>query len=378
MTWDVWQVSPFVTSIFFILGVFTLYQVLFDWMKSVIAVKKWPIDTEKMRSWFGVVYMLVFVYSTQLTMVGKSTSWEFMNFQLIALVFCAYFLTIKIPLRWFIPIILFYMVMNSSIGYWESWCHATTIISFYYSLNYVRSNSNRQRLVHPFLQYILAGGAYGALLWFWVKIKFSLDMTSVVEGWVYLVLFEILLYSYVRMLLRENELMGHLLAFANHDALTKTENYAAYTAEMDYLFDNSHRNKLNLAMMMFDIDHFKTVNDNYGHLAGDKVLQNVVEVVQTVIDENDPNVKLYRTGGEEFNVVFPNYDLDATEPIVREIFMALNHIDVDIGIKKISISISIGVSEAKLTDKVPNDFYSRVDENLYHSKKNGRMQITAV
>lgn len=378
LTWSVWQVSPLITSIFFILGVFTLYQVLFDWMKSVIEVKKWPIDTEKMRSWFGVVYILIFVYSTQLTMVGKSSSWEFMNFQLIALVFCAYFLRIVIPLRWFVPIVLIYMGFNGSLGYWESWCHATTIISFYFSLNYVRSNSNRRRLVHPFLQYLLVGIAYGGLLWFWVKIKFSLGTATFFEGWVYLILFEILLYSYVRMLLRENELMGHLMKFANHDALTKTENYAAYANEMKYLFDNSHRNKLNLSMMMFDIDHFKVVNDTYGHLAGDKVLQHVVEVVQTVIDENDPNVKLYRTGGEEFNVVFPNYDLDATEPIVRQIFMALNHSEVDIGIKKISISISMVVSEVSTEDKVPNDFYSRVDANLYHSKKNGRMQITAI
>lgn len=130
-------------------------------------------------------------------------------------------------------------------------------------------------------------------------------------------------------------------------------------------------------MMMFDIDHFKHVNDTYGHLAGDKVLQHVADVAQTIIDANDPKVKFYRTGGEEFNVVFPGYDLESTKDIVDEIFMALNHLPIDINGKKIYISISMGVSSLSAKDIQPNDLYSRVDGNLYHSKNNGRTQITA-
>lgn len=179
------------------------------------------------------------------------------------------------------------------------------------------------------------------------------------------------------MLLRESRLRGHLVEFANHDALTKAQNYAAYDSEIKYLFANSRHNNLNLSMMMFDIDRFKHVNDTYGHLAGDQVLKNVAETVQTVIDATDPKVKLYRTGGEEFNVIFPGYDLPSTEPIVREMFAALNHMIVNDSGKSIDITISMGVSSIARTDVTPNDFYARVDKNLYHSKKNGRMQITA-
>jgi len=107
------------------------------------------------------------------------------------------------------------------------------------------------------------------------------------------------------------------------------------------------------------------------------VLQHVVDVVQTVINANDSKVKLYRTGGEEFNIIFPDYDLESAKIFVKEIFNALNHLQVNLVNQRINISVSVGVSEISKHDITPNDFYSRVDSNLYQSKKNGRMQITA-
>ncbi|MFC6176101.1 GGDEF domain-containing protein [Companilactobacillus huachuanensis] len=374
MTWDVWHVAPVITSIFFILGVFTLYQVAFDWLRNIVHEKKFSINDDILRSSFGVIYMLVFIFSMQSTIVGKSISWEFMNFIIIALIFCAYFLNIRVPLYFFVPIILIYMLFNNSLGYWESWLHALSVMLTYWSFNYIRRRPVRK---HPFVGYMVVGVTWGAVMWFFVAVKFNLSQRVFLQEWSYLLIFEVLLYSYMRMLLRENDLKGRLVAFANHDALTKTENYAAYVSEMKLLFPNSLRNKLNLSMMMFDIDHFKQVNDTYGHLAGDKVLQKAVTVAQQVIDGNDPNVRLYRTGGEEFNVVFPGYDLPSTEPIVRQIFTALNNLDIQDGEKQIKITISVGVSSMSSSDDNPDDFYKRVDNNLYHSKKNGRMQITA-
>ncbi|MFC6176102.1 GGDEF domain-containing protein [Companilactobacillus huachuanensis] len=331
-------------------------------------------DEDLLNSWLGVGYMGIFIISMQMTLVHTSISWQFMNFQLIALIFCAYFLNIHVPYYYLYPLIISYMFINGSFGYWESWCHSIVLLTFYETLNYLR---RKQHNDHPFIFYILSGVIFGGLLWFFMREKFGFTWQTYFEEWAYLIIFEMLLYSYVGMILRDTNLKVHLLEFANHDALTKTENYAAYVTEIRNLFDTSFENNLSLSMMMFDIDHFKQVNDTYGHLAGDKVLRHTADVVETVIAENDPNVKLYRTGGEEFNVIFPNYDLSSTEPIVRQIFMALNHLDVELNDKSISITVSVGVSTIAQTDLEPNDFYSRVDGNLYHSKKNGRMQITA-
>lgn len=376
MTWLVWRVSPFITSIFFILGVFTLFEVLVDWIKVKLHSKDINIKDHTVESVVGIIYMLIFSFGLQYSVLGQSYSWEFMNFQLIAIVFCAYFLNIRIPYYFLLPIVLLFMIYNSSVGYWESWCHAITLIIFYVTMNkgYLWS----QKLKSPLFFYLGTGTFFGALLWYFMKLKFDFSWTTYVQELSYLVIFELLLYSYVRMLFRDDRLKARLAEVASHDALTKALNYSAYETEIKYLFKNSKDNNLSFSMVMFDIDHFKRVNDTYGHLDGDRVLQHTVDVVQTVLNANDSSVKLYRTGGEEFNVLFPNYDLEGTQAIVEEIFTALNHLKVETDEKEIEISVSMGVSQISNKDVTPNDFYKRVDNNLYYSKKHGRMQITTI
>ncbi|WP_166667162.1 diguanylate cyclase domain-containing protein [Companilactobacillus nuruki] len=63
--------------------------------------------------------------------------------------------------------------------------------------------------------------------------------------------------------------------------------------------------------------------------------------------------------------------------MVKEIFASLNNLNIDVGENSINISVSIGVSTVSKRDLEPDDFYNRVDRNLYHSKENGRIQITA-
>jgi hypothetical protein len=189
LTWYVWHVSPFVTSIFFVLGVFTLYQLLFDGCMALIHNKNLKINDHIFNSWFGVIYMLIFIFSMQSHLVGKSISWEFMNFQIVALIFCAYFLKIHIPWYLFFPIILVYMVFNSSIGYWESWCHAITLISFYWTMNVVRNIFEKSK--YEFFYYMIPSIIFGALMWFFVAIKFSLSPITFLREWLYLMIFEV-------------------------------------------------------------------------------------------------------------------------------------------------------------------------------------------
>ncbi|WP_125567517.1 GGDEF domain-containing protein [Companilactobacillus insicii] len=374
MTWSTWQIAPFVTSVFFVLGVFTLYSVTFNWLTSGTHTWNISIDDDTLNSWYGVLYMLVFVFSIQTSVVGTSVSWEFMNFQLIAVTFCAYFLNIHVPYYSLLPIVLVYMVFNHSIGYWQSWGHAITLIMFFWALNKIRMKYRDGH--NAFFQYMLVGIVFGGILWFWMVLKFHITWSTFWQEWIYLIIFEILLYMYISMLSQDSAVKIRLARLASHDTLTNTENFSAYTGDIEKLFDNNRKNNVPLTMMMFDIDHFKWVNDTYGHLAGDRVLQHVTKVVQAVLDENDTNISLYRTGGEEFNILFPNYKLEETERVVYQIFSAINHMEVKSDNNKINISISVGVSEINDDDKSPLDFYNRVDQNLYRSKRNGRMRIT--
>ncbi|EQM54080.1 diguanylate cyclase [Lactiplantibacillus plantarum EGD-AQ4] len=374
MTWSYWRISPFITSIFFILGVLTLYWVLFNWITSWFHARHINIDDDTINAWHGVIYMLVFVFVMQLSVVGQANSWEFVNFHLIAVIFCAFFLNIRMPYYTLLPVVIVYMVFDQSIFFWESWSYAIVFVGFFWSLNYLRLWVQRHR--HSWLYYYGTVGFFGGVLWLLIKIKYTLSWENTLQEYGYLLIFAGLLFAYVNMLTQDSEIKLRLAQFASHDALTQTENFAAYTEHIKYLFDDSTANNLNLSMMMFDIDHFKHVNDTYGHLAGDRVLQEVSETVQTVLTENDPKVKLYRTGGEEFNVLFPGYDLISTRAIVRQIFAAVNHLVVKYGDQEIAVSISVGVSTLHQADDSPVDFYNRVDQNLYASKRHGRMRVT--
>ncbi len=371
MTWSYWRISPFVTSIFFILGVLTLYWVLFNWITSWFHARHINIDDDTINAWHGVIYMLVFVFVMQLSVIGQANSWEFVNFHLIAVIFCAFFLNIRMPYYTLLPVVIVYMVFDQSIFFWESWSYAAVFVGFFWSLNYLRLWV--QKHAHSWVYYYGTVGFFGGVLWGLIKVKYSLSWENTLQEYGYLLIFAGLLYAYVNMLTQDSEIKLRLAQFASHDALTQT---AAYTEHIKYLFDDSTANNLNLSMMMFDIDHFKHVNDTYGHLAGDRVLQEVSETVQTVLSENDPKVKLYRTGGEEFNVLFPGYDLVSTRAIVRQIFAAVNHLVVKYGDQEIAVSISVGVSTLHQADDSPVDFYNRVDQNLYFSKRHGRMRVT--
>ena len=374
MTWSYWRISPFVTSIFFILGVLTLYWVLFNWITSWFHARHINIDDDTINAWHGVIYMLVFVFVMQLSVIGQANSWEFVNFHLIAVIFCAFFLNIRMPYYTLLPVVIVYMVFDQSIFFWESWSYAAVFVGFFWSLNYLRLWV--QKHAHSWVYYYGTVGFFGGVLWGLIKVKYSLSWENTLQEYGYLLIFAGLLYAYVNMLTQDSEIKLRLAQVASHDALTQTENFAAYTEHIKYLFDDSTANNLNLSMMMFDIDHFKHVNDTYGHLAGDRVLQEVSETVQTVLSENDPKVKLYRTGGEEFNVLFPGYDLVSTRAIVRQIFAAVNHLVVKYGDQEIAVSISVGVSTLHQADDSPVDFYNRVDQNLYFSKRHGRMRVT--
>ncbi|RRK09954.1 GGDEF domain-containing protein [Lactiplantibacillus garii] len=377
MTWSNWIIAPFTTSVFFVLGVLTLYWVSVNWLLEHLHARHVKVDDEQVNSWYGLAYMLLFVFAMQAFLVGKSNSWIFMNFQLIAVTFCGYFLNLKVKYYYLYPLDLLFMIFNRSLGSWESWVHGVVLITFFTVLGILRPRLQKYSVRARFSIYMLNSTVFGGMLWLMMKLKFDLSWLTFWQEWFYLVIFEGLLYVYASMLSDNTALKQQLVKFANEDALTDTGNYAAYTAAINYQVANSSQNGLKLTMMMFDIDHFKKINDTYGHLAGDQVLKSVTETAQLVLAANDPRVKLYRTGGEEFNVIFPGYDLDASLVIVHQVFNALNHLTVTWKDQRIQLSVSVGVANLSSDDQTATAFYNRVDHNLYQSKRNGRMQVTA-
>ncbi|HLD22602.1 MAG TPA: diguanylate cyclase, partial [Sulfuricurvum sp.] len=135
--------------------------------------------------------------------------------------------------------------------------------------------------------------------------------------------------------------------------------------------ERSRRFSLPLSMILIDIDHFKSVNDTYGHDVGDEVLKGLALVVQTNIRKNDI---FARWGGEEFLVLSPG----ANEKSIQELAEKLRKsVEAAVFPEVGRITISLGISTFE-QDNSFSEFFKRVDEGLYIAKANGRNQVGSI
>jgi len=157
---------------------------------------------------------------------------------------------------------------------------------------------------------------------------------------------------------------NHLMTFTEvrTDALTGVSNRRALDETLETMFAMQSRYEQPFSLAIFDIDHFKKVNDNHGHLFGDQALKDVAWLIDDTIRETDI---VFRYGGEEFVVVMPN------TPLYRACIFAdrLREVVHD----KLDLTVSGGVAAARYTDD-PQSLLSRADAALYSAKTAGRNQ----
>ena len=168
----------------------------------------------------------------------------------------------------------------------------------------------------------------------------------------------------LRQLLHENEQHTYI------DSLTQIGNRRAFDKQMTDFFQNE---KINISLVLIDLDHFKKLNDTYGHLMGDKVLQGVGKILQKVCPEN---ALVARYGGEEFTLLLEDSQ-DTAFRIAEAIRTSLGKLTLK---KKSSgevvgdITASFGIAK-KVNGEFPDQLIERADNALYTAKRNGRDQI---
>lgn len=165
---------------------------------------------------------------------------------------------------------------------------------------------------------------------------------------------------------------NELKMLAEIDPLTGCYNRRALFSYFDKIFAEIHEQHQNLVCLMLDIDHFKSVNDNYGHQIGDEVIKLVSRIIRETLRETDI---AGRYGGEEFCVVLPDVSNDAALAIAERIRTSvMNSPEYStIGIK--GATISLGVSSSEDNASHPAGMVDLADQALYFAKKNGRNRI---
>lgn len=160
------------------------------------------------------------------------------------------------------------------------------------------------------------------------------------------------------------------------DTLTNARSYATYREDITQMFQTARTKDQALALAVVDIDHFKQINDHYGHLVGDALLVAVAERMQQTVQAYPGANELYRTGGEEFVIAFPGLTAQEAEPILRDCWSDVRRSAVRADQYSIKVTVSMEVDQYRIGDYSSDDIYNRSDASLYQSKRNGRDTIT--
>ena len=155
------------------------------------------------------------------------------------------------------------------------------------------------------------------------------------------------------------------------DPLTRVDNRRAFDAKIKQEFASFKRYGSKGSMIMIDIDHFKMVNDTYGHRTGDGVLRVVAGIIKKEIRDID---SLARYGGEEFAVILPHTVLSPALEVAERLRAKVEESRFSYKGKQFSVTISLGVGEIQEDDTLES-FLQRVDAALYAAKNAGRNQL---
>lgn len=158
------------------------------------------------------------------------------------------------------------------------------------------------------------------------------------------------------------------LRAAHKDPLTGVSNRSALDTSLAREVDMARRHRTSLSLIMMDIDRFKSINDNYGHTAGDEVIKAFTAVVGTAIRKSD---MLFRFGGEEFVVLLSNTARAGAVLLAERIRQAVEQSLVSIGHQVVPITVSLGVSTLSPTD-TQQSLFEKADKALYNAKSEGR------
>ncbi|MGF6874982.1 diguanylate cyclase domain-containing protein [Paraburkholderia sp. MM5477-R1] len=188
------------------------------------------------------------------------------------------------------------------------------------------------------------------------------------------VLYSVILPMTLLRLTRE-EIHGELLQESRTDYLTRLGNRKLFFEEGERVISDHGINRLPVTLLAFDLDHFKRINDHFGHKTGDEVLRSFAETVRAV---TGTDAILARIGGEEFAALLPGYDSDRAKKLGENVlsrFAAMSHgADGD----RIHATVSIGLAESSRETASLTDLLSAADQALYRAKSLGgnRLELT--
>uniref|UniRef100_UPI0001BE6570 Diguanylate cyclase n=1 Tax=Marinobacter nauticus (strain ATCC 700491 / DSM 11845 / VT8) TaxID=351348 RepID=UPI0001BE6570 len=166
--------------------------------------------------------------------------------------------------------------------------------------------------------------------------------------------------------------MEQLAKLSMTDRLTGLLNRGTWENLVDAEYERFRRYGQATSLVMFDIDHFKPVNDTYGHLAGDEVIRHTADVTRNNIRQSD---SAGRYGGEEFGIILPETDAESARVICERIREAIEKSTVSTSAGDIQYTVSMGIAQLTETPENYMQWMQKADEALYKAKESGRNKV---
>lgn len=164
---------------------------------------------------------------------------------------------------------------------------------------------------------------------------------------------------------------ARLYELAITDELTGLFIYRYFMQRLEHELQRANRYGSHLSLIMLDIDHFKKLNDSYGHPAGDRVLKELAKILRETVREVDIPC---RCGGEEFSIILPETDLEGTNVLAERIRTTVEETVFLLNDKPARATVSLGVAQAQESDTV-SSLVQKADRALYRAKEGGRNRV---
>lgn len=235
--------------------------------------------------------------------------------------------------------------------------------------------------------YLLLGRLAGGLMTALIIVAFvginpylaaPYSANAIATGVFAMVYFAVFFHAYARQsiwfFVRMRESNRQLLELATRDMLTGVLNARAYYEICDSMIRVAQRNRSPYAVLFVDLDHFKSINDNYGHAAGDIVLKSVADCLTRSLRASDA---LGRIGGEEFSIFLPNTDMAGAVHLAEGIRAAIEGLMPSTGERQLKVTASIGVARNQHSEQTMTEIQRQADQAMYRAKSQGRNRVSS-
>ncbi len=172
----------------------------------------------------------------------------------------------------------------------------------------------------------------------------------------------------------ESEFIETISQMMVTDGLTQAANKRHLTEKVTDELNRSARHGRPLSLVMFDVDHFKKVNDTHGHVAGDVVLKEIASLVRSRVRRNEV---FGRYGGEEFALLLPETTLQGAVTLAQELCVLVGSTPFLFDRTRIPVTISLGVAQWNPAIRTTDEFIRAADAKLYQAKRDGRNRVCA-